>query len=368
VIAGVDFQDGDTDCEKWNLDDWKDIRSITKLDYDMSGSVGTFGLYIQDEWALHDVLTAFLGFRYDSWSISGGESRIWNSGLGGYVSDTYSSGSEDAFTFKLALVFKPWKQTTARASFGTAFRGPEATDLYKTWAYYSSVYPGNPNLEPERNLAWEIGVTQKIGNLGDFLLGTTIAATFFDNQMDNYIYRKALDAAGVAAFNAEHGTSYSNVKPYDNVARARNYGIEVELEQRFPLGLRFFVNWTHIQAIVIEHDSNPDAEGKRLPYVPRNTCSTGIKWRKTFDKKHAFSGSFAGRYIEKVYSTDDNSDCKQHVYGAYEDFLVFDLKVSYSFDERYKFSLWIDNAFDEEYFQYYKAPGRSVGASMEVRF
>jgi len=368
VVAGIDFRDGDTDCEKWQLGDWMDIGSRTKLDYDMSGTVGTVGAYLQDEWAVHDAITAFLGFRWDRWATSEGESRLWNSGLGEYVADSYPSAAEDAFTFKLALIFKPWEKTAVRGSFGTAFRGPEATDLYKTWVYYSSVYPGNPDLKPERNLAWEISVTHEFGKLGDILLGTVISGAFFDNTMDDYIYRRALDAAGIASYNAAHGTSYSNVKPYDNVARARNYGLEASVEQRFPLGLSFFANWTHHQTIVLEHESNPDAEGKRLPYVPRNICSAGIKFRKTFEEKHAFSAGFAGRFVEKPFTTDTNTDFKQHVYGAYEDFVVFDLKISYTLDGRYRFSFWIDNVFDETYYQYYKAPGRSAGASLELRF
>jgi iron complex outermembrane receptor protein len=368
ITFGMDFRDEETDCEKWNLNDWKDVDSRTQLSYDMSGRIDIWGIYLQDEWTPFDPLTLYVGCRYDYWMNGDGRSRVWNSGIGGYVADSYGSDSEGVFSYKIAAVFKPLKMTTLRGSFGTSFRGPDATELYKTWAYGSSIYPGNPQLKPERNLAWEIGLTQRIGSIGEFLKKSSITAVVFDNHLDDYIYRKTLDAAGVADYNAEHGTAYSNVKTYDNVARARIYGLELGAKAEFPLGISVFVNWTHLNARVVENDANPASEGKMLPYVPRNVCSVGIAFKQTVEDRHAFSARLAGRFVERVFTTDDNSDCKQHVFGAYEDFFVVDLKISYSFDDQYRFSFWVDNLFDELYFQYYKAPGRSIGCSVDVKF
>jgi iron complex outermembrane receptor protein len=293
---------------------------------------------------------------------------MWNAGTSAWLADRHPRNHEDAWTFKAALVCKPLPGTSIKASFGTAFRGPDTVDLFRTWASGSTVYAANPELVPERSRAFELSVLQTLGGFGEILKGTTLSASVFDNVMEDYIYRRTLDAAGVAAYNARYGTSFTSVRVYENLARARNYGAEASAEQALPYGAAIFASWTHNQTEVLRHEADPAAEGRRLPYVPRNQASLGVRWKTPLGDGLVLTGSVAGRYVEKVFMSDDNSDYAQHVFGTYEDFAVLDAKATLSFDGRASFSLWCDNALGEEYYQYYRAPGRSFGASVEFKY
>ncbi|MCK4244058.1 MAG: TonB-dependent receptor, partial [Candidatus Omnitrophica bacterium] len=364
LTTGLDWRDEDVNCEKWELSDWKDVKSKTTLNLEMSGKVNSWGIYLQDEWKILENLSLFSGGRYDKWGTSDGKNSYWNSATDSYISESFSSNSEDSFNPKLAAVYKPKEKTTLRSSIGTAFRGPEATNLYKDWYYYGKLYRGNPELKPEKNQAWEIGIDQKLWK------GAKGGITYFDNRMDDYICRRTLTDSEVDEYNSTYGTSYDyeKITQYDNVAEAKSAGVEIGLEQKLPAGFSIFTNWTYNETEVLKNPANPDSVGKHLTYVPENIFNTGLNYTKEFAKKRKLSVSLTGRYEDKVYTKDDNSDIYDGAYGGYEDYFVADFKLTYAFGKNYELMFTVDNLFDEEYYQYYKSPGRTFGLMTRIKF
>ncbi len=364
LTTGLDWRDEDVDCEKWELSDWKDTKSKTSTKLTMSGKVNSWGIYLQDEWKILENLSLFSGGRYDNWGTSDGKNSYWNSATDSYISEFFSSNSEESLNPKLAAVYKPKEKTTLRSSIGTAFRGPEATNLYKDWYYYGKLYRGNPKLKPEKNQAWEIGIDQGLWK------GAKGGITYFDNRMDDYICRRTLTDSEVDEYNSIYGTSYDyeKITQYDNVAEAKSAGVEIGLEQELPAGFSIFTNWTHNETEVLKNPANPDSVGKHLTYVPENIFNTGLNYTKEFAKERKLLVSLAGRYEDKVYTTDDNSDTEDGAYGGYEDYFVADFKLSYAFGKNYELIFTVGNLFDEEYYKYYKAPGRTFGLMTRIKF
>jgi outer membrane receptor protein involved in Fe transport len=91
-------------------------------------STNRYGFYFQDEWSLFENLIINAGVRYDSLSYAG-----------------------DAINPRLALIYKPWDDTSFKFLYGTSFRAPNANELY----YTDPFSIGNPNLKPERIKTYE---------------------------------------------------------------------------------------------------------------------------------------------------------------------------------------------------------------------
>ncbi len=160
LTAGILWQDEDADAESFDLP--------------YSADTTTSQIYVQDQarFGPHQLLMAA---AYTNHEIFGGHAT-WN--------------AEYGHAFGEALV---------TVSAGTAFRAPDATDLFG--------FGGNPDLKPEESLSYEIGYRQTIDDT------QSISFTAFRNEIDELIDFVVLD------FNTFEGENR-------NVERARIDGIE----------------------------------------------------------------------------------------------------------------------------------------------
>ncbi|MCD6489307.1 MAG: TonB-dependent receptor [Thermodesulfobacterium sp.] len=323
------------------LSNWKDEDSTVSLKYQSKGKTRTFAFYIQDEIALRDNLTVYVGFRQDWWKTWDG--YVNQVGTAGYPKE-YKSNSESAFSPKFAVVYKPFKETVLRGSIGKAFRPSTVYDLYRTWtsSWTGITYAGNPNLSPETLIAYDIGIEQKLWK------GAKVSLTYFHNYFDDLIYRKTVNAT---------------YQQYINVGKAETQGIEAGFEQKFDFGLRLFANLTYTDSEVKENKAKPETEGKRLTYTPLWMGNIGAEF-----KRGKWSFYVVGRYMDKWFSDDLNKDKKSGVYGSYDEYFVVDVRASYQINKWMTLSVSGDNIFDRDYYQYYKAPGASWFAELSVKF
>ena len=95
--------------------------------------------------------------------------------------------------------------------------------------------------------------------------------------------------------------------------------------------------------------------GKRVPYVPDWRAKFGVTYRPN----ESWAYTVAARYSGKQYSTLDNTDIIPHVYGAFDNFFVVDMKVHYNATKNFSFDFGIDNLFNEQYFLFHPFPGRT---------
>ena len=95
--------------------------------------------------------------------------------------------------------------------------------------------------------------------------------------------------------------------------------------------------------------------GKRVPNVPDWRATLGTTYRP--NENWAFT--FAARFSGKQYSTLDNTDIIPRVFGAFDNYVVADLKLHYNATQNLAFDFGIDNVFNEQYFLFHPFPGRT---------
>ena len=156
-----------------------------------------------------------------------------------------------------------------------------------------------------------------------------------------------------------------------NVDKIRNRGIEFAAQRRDVgiAGLELEGSVTFVDSTILSDPTFVSASGstavsKHVPNVPRwratavATYSPGERWAFTL----------AGRYSGKQYSTLDNGDAVSHVFGAFDRFLVFDVRARCKVSANVDASLGIDNVTNEDYFLFHPFPGRTVVANVSVHY
>lgn len=332
--------------KEWNLTDWKDKDSKTTLNTSMEGKQRTESVFAQLELNLNQKIKAFLGGRFDYWKNFDGESYSSKSGT-----STYDDTTDSYFSPKLGLVYKPqisgskqlWKLDTIRVSAGKAFRPPTLYELYKTWEWYSITYESNPNLSPETTFSWEIGIDQSF--LQD---KTKISATYFESYIEDLIYTKKIS---------------STLRRKENAGKGEIKGVELEVKQYITPWLDAFANFTYQDTEITKNEADPDSIGKQFTHVPEKMYNLGLSLHCA-----RLEGSITWRWVDKVFGYSDNSDTERRVFGAYDPVKLLDAKLAFNVNKDFKISLSANNILDKEYYQYYKAPGRTFFGEVAIKF
>ena len=339
LTLGGSFKTAAANTEKSSLSQWGDETSTTTLTNNYGGKDKTYAVFAQDEILILNNLTAYIGFREDWWETYDGYANQFGTGA---FATTYDSRSDSSFNPKLAVVYKPFDNTTLRTSAGQSFRGPTVYELFTTYVSGSNTYNGNPDLKPETVQSWDAEITQGLWR------GAKFSATYFENYMKDLIYNTTISTG-----------QYK----YMNAGKAESKGVVLEIEQRFDKYVRLFANYTYTDARIKENSANPASVDKRLTFMPDTMINAGAEC-----EVGPFSASLTGRYVGKRYSTDTNTDTVNNVLGSYDPFLTADAKVSYKITKFATVSFSVDNITNETYFSSYLAPGRSWFGGLEVKF
>ncbi len=337
---GLEYREDEAGRTQYYLTDWKDEDTKTGAKkFKCWGRNRLGALFFQDEMLINPRISIFLGGRLDYWKTFNG--MDWNESTG--IKNTYPDRSRWEFSPKFSLRYNPFDQTTLRLSVARAFRAPRAHDLYRGWYGPEWGVPSssNPSLNPETLWSWEIGFDQEVGSNG------FIRATYFENYTNDLNYY----------------TVVNSTKKCLNADRSRTRGVELEIDYRLNSYLKGFFNMTYLDAIFTKNSERPEIEGKRVTFVPRWMTNFGVIF-----SYNQLQASLSGRYVDKVYAKDDNSDRINDVPGSYDPYFTLDLFARYRVTKWANFSLAIDNILDEDYFQNTKSPGRVYLGRIEFNF
>ena len=114
----------------------------------------------------------------------------------------------------------------------------------------------------------------------------------------------------------------------------------------------------------LELGGHDDVVGKRVPNIPLWRAKAGVTYRPN----DSWAYTVAARYSGKQFSTLDNSDLIQHVFGAFDNFFVVDMKVHYVATKNFSFDFGIDNVFNAQYFLFHPFPGRTFVVAGKYTF
>lgn len=337
--VGTSYRQGWSNSTDKTIVNWQDSESPGTISYQSQGKDRTYAVFVQDEITILPNLTAYIGAREDWWETYDGFAN--QVGTSGYPK-VYDNRSASSFSPKGALVYKPFEQTTLRTSAGKAFRPPTVYELYRTTTSSGITYEGAADLKPETSNSWDIGIDQGLWK------GAKVKGRYFENYISDLIYAKTVSPT---------------LQQKVNAGKAESKGFELEAEQRFEKWLRLFANFTYTDARIIENNAAPASVGKRMTYMPDKMFNIGA------DAQFGPVGlNVIGRYISKIYSSDDNSDSWSSVYGSYDDFFTADFKISYKPVSWAEASFSVSNLLDREYYSYYLAPGRSWFLSLTLKY
>lgn len=141
------------------------------------------------------------------------------------------------------------------ASFGEGFKAPTLFQLLSKY--------GNAALRPETARSFDIGLAHEAA-------GLALSATLFRRDSRDLIVFASCESAG-RCLDRPFGL-------YENVARARAEGLELEAGAALPAGLRIDAAYAYVAARSRDR-AGPDGQGADLPRRPRHMLSAALAWQ-----------------------------------------------------------------------------------------
>ncbi len=336
------------------LENWEDPQSKLKLNYKNSGDNLLAGVFSQLIFKPYKLFTIYLGGRYDLWkSIGLSQYRIKEDSC----LTQYPSKQKSAISYRVGVVFTPLLSSRIYLSYGEAFRPPTQYELYKEWTYFSTLYKGNPDLEPENNHMIEGGITYDIRNK------LFLSFSYFTGKMKNMIGTRVLDSLEVAEYNEKHGTNFKKIKEKANIACVKSNGFDIGVKFTPLNWIKFDFGMGYNDIKVTENPEDTSSIGKQLTYVPKITYSGGVTLSLF---KVSLALFIRGR--TKVYGEPDNSDTISGVYGSYDPYTLLDIIIRYNIKSNINSIFKVSNLLDDTFYDYYRMPGRCFKAGIEVEF
>ncbi|MBO6505848.1 MAG: TonB-dependent receptor [Kordiimonadaceae bacterium] len=207
------------------------------------------------------------------------------------------------------------------AAWSEGFKAPTIFQL----TFSCCGFDANPNLNPERANAWEVGLTQPFENgRGQF------GATYFEQRTRDLII-------------------FTFTGGYQNVDRASATGFEFTLDYDLRDDLTLQANYTIT-------DAEDRTTGDRLIRRPKNQAFASLSWQATEQLNTSIAFTYNGREADSA--------------GPVEGWRRVDVRASYRLDETWELYGRIDNLFDTEYQQVngYGTPGISAFGGVRTRF
>jgi iron complex outermembrane receptor protein len=304
-----------------------------------------WAVYGDFTWNISDrtELTAGARYTYDKKEI---DSRVFNSGgaLGnnfnfefftqGFVSD---SANWDDFTPRIALSFDATDDVTLYgtaakgyksggfATFGYDFHGP-APD------FGSAAPPGTTPLrfDPEQVDSYEVGVKSRLAQNTLQLNASLFHYEYTDLQLVYF----------------DQGSSQ-----VANVGEARGQGLEVDLRWvpnahwDATVGLSLLDTEITDATDIIAIGACGDCDGKSLPFAPEVSGSTILTYRTPIASGEGF---FTTEYIYRSEMFGGPDNIPDAAVDAWDE---FNFRLGYRSASTWYVTLWIENAFDEVYFE-----------------
>jgi len=190
---------------------------------DVNSDSRSWAVYLQDEFQLLDELILNLGIRYDDFSTVGGSTNP-----------------------RIALIWSPLAQTSIKLLYGTAFRAPNAYELYFDDAGESHKAP--VSLAPEAITSTELIIAQQ------FTPEMRLVASVFRNDIDDLI--------------ALTTDPDDQLLVFENIDSASSDGAEIELQGNWQAGYSGAVSYTY--------QNSQNNQGEWLTNSPRNLAKLNM--------------------------------------------------------------------------------------------
>ena len=260
--------------------------------------------YLENQFQLWEKLNLNLGLRLDNYSNFG-------SNASPSLSLLYKLKGEAKFNFLIAR----------------SFRAPTFNDLY--WPA-TGVEEGNPNLQPEKGITFELGIEKEFSKF--FKTGLTYFRSDYDKlikwQQDPIIWRpKNIDAATIQGLEQE-----VSISPLDY--------LDIKMSYAYLL-------------------AKDDKTHKFLIYQPKHKASLSLNYKG----KAGLNVGLEGQFVDRSFDNAANSRYVKRYY-------VLGLRISQKLNNKTNIFINIDNLLNKKYQirRGYPLPGLSVTSGIKVEF
>ncbi|MDY0269872.1 TonB-dependent receptor [Trichloromonas sp.] len=228
------------------------------------------GVFIQDEAKLGKKLTLLAGGRFDHFEANADDIALTDeqyNGSGALTSSSkeinkFDDAQDSAATFNLGLLYALTEHLHLTANVGSGFRAPDIFELFSTRGGGSRIMLGNPDLDPESSISFDIGSKVRY---------SAFQASFnlFYNRVDDFI-----DTEPAGTFNGIDAVKYVNVQ------NAELYGFDGETQFCLTEKLALFGSISSV--VGKDRDS-----GDRLNNIPPLNGTLGVRWKDSaFNTAH----------------------------------------------------------------------------------
>lgn len=313
IVVGFDIEKGSMDYSKKYLEHWGDKDSANYLYYTMGGTNLVGALFVQDAIKLSDVYSLDLGLRVDYYQKKDGYYNEHGKDNIERPTEKYTELSP-----KVAFRYMPDDDTTYYASYGHSFNPPTLYQLYRS----NSSFEANPDLKPETTDTVEVGLKKQ------FSPKLYSSLSVYQAKSKDLIDYDYLD---------------NGKKQYMNLSSVKRQGIELMLDYKMDDKFSTFANLTL-------QNATDDTTGSKLYSIPKQILKAGLKYNygdvsAYIDGQYVSSRTYDGQISGKLYSDDA--------------FFTADAGINYKFMKNATLSFAVNNIFDRDYWQWYKAAGRS---------
>jgi iron complex outermembrane receptor protein len=336
---------------KSTYDDHTDGGSVTFRSSHIDNNLLSFAFHIKDdvhksqgdigdEWEKYE--TRMLSYGIED-AVKIGDNTEMVVGVGYDIQKpTYANGGalrddDDAWTGILGVTHNVTDATALHFSVAKKTRFPTQKELYSS--YLDSSVP-NPNLKKEQSVNYEIGIAS------DIPLESRASFALF--------YSDVTDLITETDIWADIGEGYDWYDYNDNIGEATLKGVEFGLNCAHFNKNDISLGYTYI-------DAKNELTGEPISETPEHQLTLTDK--VTFTEKLSI-------FAKAKYAKGQMEDTRSYGWIELDDYLVFDLKGSYIYNEYFQFDLSIQNLLDENYSTSYGFPreGRNIIFGIKAKF
>lgn len=284
---------GGTKKESMNNDGFSDFGGFVVSELSRASERTNYA-YLQDQFSFFERVFGTAGLRLD---------------------DRDDFGSE--LTYRLTGVYQHHPTNTRfSGSAGTGFRAPSLFELFGfTPNNFGSAFRGNPDLEPEKSVGWELGFDQSLlaGRLA-------FGATWFRNDVKDLI-----ETVFDSSFNSTP----------ENINKVHLRGFEAFVSGDILQDLSVRLDYTFTDADVSDNSDRP------LLRRPRKKAGATLNYQAT-DKGHIYLG------VDYTGKRKDIDRATAAVIKA-SDYTVVDSAVTYDVNPQFRLEARVNNLLDAHY-------------------
>ncbi|HAU93089.1 MAG TPA: ligand-gated channel protein [Alteromonas sp.] len=203
-----------------------------------------WSVFAEGEWKIIKDFAITTGLRYDD-----------DQNYGGQLSP------------RLYGVWQISSTTILKGGISTGFRAPNLRQTNPSWGQISrggNIY-GNPDLEAESSVSYELGLYQ------DFGKDTTVSATVFYNEFEDRITRIQCPTDLCTDGPNDFGSAPTT---YVNIDEAITQGFEMSVQAKLTKAIEFNANYTYTDS----EQKTGQYAGSPLNQLPKHLVQTSLRW------------------------------------------------------------------------------------------